>query len=136
MPLFFSFGMTTINRPLFRYLLLVFLLHQICQKLIGLQVPLLDQYLDTFLMAPLLLTGLLAEWRDLYQLGRDYVFSTFEVILISLFLCFVSEVLFPFFSDGFTADFFDVMAILSGSLFFFFFLNQPGTQVSAIRSFL
>lgn len=127
--------MATINRPLFRCLLLVFLLHQIGQKIIGIQVPLLDQYLDTFLMAPLLLTGLLAEWRDLYQLGKGYVFSVFEVTLISLFLCFVSEILFPFFSDGFTADFFDVIAILSGGLFFYFFLNRPSVkgQVSFVK---
>ena len=117
--------MKTISNPIFLFLAALFLLHQVAQKWWGWEVLWADHYLDTFLMAPLLLTGLLAEWRDLYQLGEQYVFSSLVVLVATLVLLFISELLFPYFSEAFTADPLDVLAITAGSVFFSIFLNRP-----------
>lgn len=120
--------METINKPIFWGLALLFLAHQLSQKGLGISLPFLDQYLDTFLLPPLLLTGLLAEWRDLYQLGERYVFSSLVLVLLTLVLLITSEVVFPSLSSQFTADPYDGLSIALGSLFFYLFLNKPLRQ--------
>ncbi len=117
--------METINKPIFWGLALLFLAHQLSQKVLGISFPFLDQYLDTFLLSPLLLTGLLAEWRDLYQLGERYTFPALVLVLLTVVLLITSEMVFPSLSSQFTADPYDGLSIALGSLFFYFFLNRP-----------
>lgn len=117
--------MKTLNNPLFWSLALLFVLHQLSQKLLGWSLTFLDHYLDTFLLAPLLLTGLLAEWRDLYQLGNQYIFPLPVVGLLCLVLLITSEIIFPALSQAFTPDKYDALSIVLGSSVFYLFMNRP-----------
>lgn len=121
----YSNDMKTINTPLFWALSALFLYHQFSQKVLGWSFPLFDHYLDTFLLAPLLLSGLLAEWRDLYRLGPSYIFPLHLVALMCLVLLVISELLFPALSRSFTADLYDGVSIFLGSCFFYLFMNRP-----------
>ncbi len=117
--------MKTLNNRLFWALALLFVFHQLSQKILGWSLTFLDHYLDTFLLAPLLLTGLLAEWRDLYQLGNRYTFPLPVVGLLCLVLLITSEVVFPALSTAFTPDLYDALSIVLGSCFFYLLMNRP-----------
>lgn len=94
----------------------LFLLHQVSQKGLGLSFPLADNYLDTLLCMPLLLTGYQAEQRWLW--GRTRL-SLWEVLGTTAVLSFAFEWGFPRMSPGFTADWFDVAAYFTGALAWF-----------------
>ncbi len=117
--------MKTLNNPFFWTLGSLFVFHQLSQKVLGLPLTFLDHYLDTFLLAPLLLTGLLAEWRDLYQLGDAYTFPLPVVGLLCLVLLISSEVVFPALSKAFTPDRYDALSIILGTCVFYIFMNRP-----------
>lgn len=117
--------MKTLNNPFFWALALLFVFHQFSQKILGWSLTFLDHYLDTFLLAPLLLTGLLAEWRDLYQLGNQYTFPLPVVGLLCLVLLITSELVFPALSQAFTPDKYDALSIILGSIVFHVFMNRP-----------
>ncbi len=96
--------------------LLLFLAHQFTQKVLGLSIPWADGYLDALLCMPILLGGFLLEQR--WLLGRQRL-SFLEVMATTALLSFVFEYLFPRFSSGFTADWWDVAAYFAGALAFY-----------------
>ncbi|MBK6619936.1 MAG: hypothetical protein IPH04_06420 [Saprospirales bacterium] len=91
----------------------LFLLHQISQKGLGMSIPLADNYLDTLLCMPLLLTGFQAEQARFWGKRR---FGPFEIFCITAFLSFVFEWVFPRLSPRFTADWLDVAAYFAGAM--------------------
>lgn len=96
--------------------LVLFAGHQLSQKALGWRVAWADNYLDNLLCMPILLAGLLLERH--WLLGRLRL-SLAEVLIASAVVSFVSEYLFPRFSDAFTADWWDVAAYFAGGLLFF-----------------
>ena len=98
------------------FLLLLFLSHQFTQKVLGLSIPWADNYLDPLLCMQILLSGFRLEQR--WLLGRQRL-TLFEVLAITSFLSFVFEYLFPRFSSGFTADWWDVAAYFAGAAAFY-----------------
>ena len=97
-------------------LLALFLAHQFAQKVLGLSIPWADNYLDTLLCMPILLSGFRLEQH--WLLGRQRL-TLFEVLAITSFLSFVFEYLFPRFSSSFTADWWDVWAYFAGAVAFY-----------------
>ena len=98
--------------------LLLFLAHQLAQKVLHLHVAWADDFLDPMLCMPILMGGFLYEQRR--WLGRQR-FSLFEILAITAFLSVVFECLFPIWSSGFTADWRDVVCYFAGALLFFLF---------------
>ena len=92
--------------------LLLFAGHQLLQT--GLHYPTgwVDDYLDPFCAAALGL-HLVAFERKLY-FGQKHLLWA-DVLVATGGLAIFSEVVFPYFSDNFTADAWDVVAILVGS---------------------
>ena len=101
---------------------ILFILHQISQKVWGLSIPLADHYLDNLLCMPLLLPGYAAEQRWLW--GRNKL-RFYEVILVTAVLSGVFEWVFPLISSGFTADNWDIVAYFTGTLIYFVFECNP-----------
>ena len=105
------------------FVIILFIGHQILQKVMGIAIPILDNQLDPFLCMPLLLS--------LWQLERHYLWklpirlSIAEIVSATLLLMFLFEYFFPLWHAGFTADYYDLIAYSLGSLFFFFFINPP-----------
>lgn len=120
--------MTLLKNPVFIICCLLFIAHQVFQLFFNWQQPLIDSFLDNLLAMPIILTLLLAERRYLFKWKDYYRLSLFEVVLATLFIAFISEVVFPAFSDDFTGDWRDVIFLFIGAIIFSFTIN-PKKQV-------
>ena len=116
--------MHTLRNPAFWAVFTLFLLHQAAEKIFAFRVPFLDSYADPFLGTPVLLTLLLWERRQLFKAGTSFTFSVLETAVAAGFLMLISEGLFPYLSDNFTADVWDLVAILLGTVYFYVFINR------------
>ena len=103
---------------------IIFLAHQITQRVLQLSIPFADNYLDNFLATPILLTLLLIERRAFFGYGENYILSVPEVCWVTVFIAVVGEVLFPQLSQDFTADWLDVPIYVLGSLLFYVTINK------------
>jgi putative effector of murein hydrolase LrgA (UPF0299 family) len=115
--------MAILKSPVFLICCALFVLHQFLQKVLGVAVPGIDPYLDSFLAMPILLTLLVAERRVLFKRGETYCLTVLEILITTLFVAVVAELLFPALSDRFTADWWDVLAYGLGSILFYFTIN-------------
>jgi hypothetical protein len=106
------------RRIFFIVSLLLFLAHQLAQKVWGVVIPWADAYLDPLLCMPLLLTGL--AWQQRWLSGRPRL-RLAEIVLATAMVAFFSEWLFPLWSASFTADPCDVAAYFAGAALFFLF---------------
>lgn len=116
--------MNTLKSPVFITCCLLFIGHQIFQKGFGFSLPVFDQYLDSFLAMPIILTLLLWERRVLFKKGSQHRLSILEVVVATLFIALVSEVLFPMLSAKFTSDWWDVIFYTLGSIIFLLTINN------------
>lgn len=116
--------MKILQSPVFILCSVLFVLHQLLQKGLGLHIPYLHAYLDNFLAMPIILTLLLAERRLLFRKGNGYILTALDVLLATLYVSLISELLFPLFSDRFTTDWLDPVLYGLGSLLFYFTINQ------------
>lgn len=96
---------------------LLFISHQIIQKCLGIDITIFNNYLDPLLCTPILLHLYALEKRILFK-NKEYRNSYGTVVIITLFVCVTSEVVFPYFSKKFTSDIWDVLFILIGSIFY------------------
>lgn len=114
------------NLFLNRYFVLALLLlaiHQFGQKVMGIQVFWADNWLDAFLLSPILGTVALWEKRTLFRKEPNFRFSILQTFSLALLFSIVSELVFPLLHRGFTADWFDVLAIFAGTIVFYFGIN-------------
>lgn len=121
--------MTRILRsPVFLISCLLFLVHQLLQKVLEIKLPAIDAYLDSFLLMPILLTFIVVERRWLFRSGSGYCLKLLDIVIATLFIAFVAELVFPALSPRFTADWWDVLAYALGSALFYFTINgYPAT---------
>lgn len=120
--------MALFRSPVFVVCCLLFVLHQLLQKAFKVSIPFVDQYLDNLLAMPIILTLLLAERQYLFKRGKQYRLPLLDVMLGTLFVAFVSEVLFPKLSDAFTGDWLDLVFYAIGSVIFYFTINRKSDQ--------
>ena len=99
----------------------VFLIHQFLQYGMKVHLPFVDSYLDPFCAGSLALYAVSTERWVFF--GQKYLSKT-DIIVTTVFLAIVSEILFPYFSDRFTSDWVDVIAILLGSIWYVTFSKQ------------
>ena len=106
---------------------ILFLAHQITQRVLELSIPFADNYLDNLLATPILLTLLLVERRILFRYGSDYTLTVQEVSMATVFIAVVGEVLFPALSREFIFDWLDVLFYSVGSFLFHITINRVGS---------
>jgi hypothetical protein len=112
-------------RPWFIGMLLLFSIHQVMQKVLGINILLLDSYLDPLLFMPILLHLMLWERRFLFGKGSCYILSWKRIICILVFVSVFCEFLFSYWSDSFTRDYWDIFCYAIGALLFGIYLNKP-----------
>lgn len=95
--------------------LALFVLHQLMQKVLGVHVAVMDNYLDPFCLGALGLYAIQLERRWLFGINR---LSKVDILLVTVFLILVSEVLFPYFSTRFIQDSRDAISISLGACWF------------------
>lgn len=120
--------MSTLKSPVFIICCLLFIGHQILQKGFGVSLPVFDQYLDSLLAMPIILTLLLWERRVLFKKGNNYRLSILEVVVATVFIALVSEVFFPMLSTKFTSDWWDLVFYTIGSIIFLLTINNRQAQ--------
>lgn len=98
---------------------IIFTAHQFLQKTGFVNISLIDNYLDPLLAMPLLLQLNVLEKRFLWK-KLNYRTPLATVILLTLFVIFLSEGLFPYLSKKFTHDYWDVLMFFLGASFFVF----------------
>ena len=114
--------MKLLFRPFFLICSSAFILHQIIEKLLDFHIPFLDNYLDSFLALPIILSLHLVERIFIFK-KPNYTFSILEIVVVSLALSIFFEEALPLLSEDFTKDYFDYLALGSGTLLFWKFGN-------------
>ncbi len=95
---------------------ILFVLHQIGQLLVKVSMPFFDNYLDPFCASVVVLHALSIERMVIF----DQKLTWLDILVALLVLSICSEVLFPYFSTRFTADYLDLIAIILGGVWFIF----------------
>lgn len=111
--------------PWFLGMLVLVLIHQIVQKVLNLNIPILDSFLDPLLFMPILLHLILWERRFLFGKGSRYVLSWRQIIVILIFVTVFCEYFFPRWNHDFTMDYWDILCYSVGALLFGTFFNIP-----------
>jgi len=120
--------MELFKSPVFIVCLLLFLLHQVFQKILDINIPFADRYLDALLAMPVILTLLLAEKRWLWKKDKSYRLTPLTIIIATLYIIVIVEVIFPWLSDQFTTDWVDVICYTAGSILFHLTINRRDEQ--------
>lgn len=103
-----------LNHSLFLSSLGLFLLHQVLQKMLLIRLSWADAYLDPLLAMPILLP--LLNWeRGMSNVKPFRLLSTLHCWLITAYVSFVSEWIFPLLSPRFTTDPLDVVLFFAGT---------------------
>lgn len=116
--------MKSLQSPVFIVCSILFVAHQVVQKIFEVPIPLADRYLDNFLATPILLTLLLVERRTLFGHGKNYRLTVTEVVIATVWIALVGELLFPYLSENFTSDAMDLLFYTLGSVLFYFTVNK------------
>ena len=97
---------------------IIFLVHQVVEKIFDIHFSIADYYLDPLLAMPILLGLVLAQKRYFLRLGNEHRLSLFEVSVISVVFAFLFEYVLSHWADGFYYDPLDLIGYLVGTLFF------------------
>lgn len=97
--------------PLYIAACILFILHQLLQRVWSVPLPWADQFLDPLLCMPILLGLLQWEQRLLYRRRL----RTGDYWLLTLVLALLFELVFPRLSSGFTADYRDALLYFAGT---------------------
>lgn len=116
---------TMLLQPWFMGALILTTTHQVLQKILGINMQLVDSFLDPLLFLPILLQLILLERRFVFGKGARYVLSWFQILTITVFVSIVCELLFPRWSPAFTPDCIDVICYMLGGVIFGVFFNSP-----------
>lgn len=122
--------MKALRSPLFITSSLLFVLHQLLQRGLGIHLPPLDAWLDNLVAMPIILTLLVVERRLLFRCPPSYRLSGAEVGVATLCISMVSELLFPLFSPRFTLDWLDFVFYTTGAALY---LVQQRSSTGATR---
>ena len=117
--------MLTLRSPLFLICLLLFIIHQLLQKEFNLHFFWLDNYLDSLLAMPIILTLWEAEKIFLFKKDSAFRLSMLEIAAATIYISLISEVVFPLFSTAFKGDWIDVIFYVGGSSLFYLY-NRIG----------
>lgn len=118
--------MKILQNPAWLCCFILFITHQVFQKILGWNLPIIDSFLDPLLCLPIFMGIMLIERRFFLKRRKNnnvYTFSNLEVIIIATTLSIIFEEGFPRWSDQFTKDYFDYIFYFVGALFFYLFIN-------------
>jgi hypothetical protein len=102
-----------VNNRLFTFCIFIFSLHFILERCFGFHHLFFDNYLDPFLMMPVVLTLYLWEKPLLQKSGISL--NPTEILLITLVVAVVAEFIFPKINSKCVCDFWDILGYSFGS---------------------
>lgn len=114
--------MNKFSQNIFIILCITFILNQLIE-LFGIKLFFFHSYLDDLLCFPIILSLILLIQRK-WRIKSDYFILPKSHIILSVFVfIIIFELILPRISIKYTADIFDVIAYVLGSIFFLKFLN-------------
>lgn len=113
--------MRVLKNPWWLAAVLVFALHQLLERVLHIDLGLLDSYLDPFLAAPVLLGFWLLERQLVFRQPR---LSWFETSVATVVLAVIFEEVFPVYEEGFRKDVVDYCFYGLGAVYFYFLINR------------
>lgn len=111
-----------LTTPVFLISTVLLITHQVLQKLLLINLPLIDAYLDDFLAMPFILSLFLAE--QLFWKRRTTNLTLFEIGLFTTVFAIFFEEIIPSYNTNYTKDSLDYVMYVLGSLFFQFTINN------------
>ena len=114
---------------------LLFLFHQYLQNETDINITFLNNYLDPFLLMPLLLYAVLWERRIVLK-NKNMVLSYTEIFGYFILMVLLGEVLFPLISKKFTADYWDILAYALGTLAYIIAKEISSFKKTKIKAFI
>lgn len=115
--------MLYIKSPWFYVPLIAFIFHQVFQLGFRAELPIIDDFLDPFLFLPIIL-GLYLQERRWVLMDNLYVLDKFSLYGLSLILCVLVEVVYPYLNDGYTFDIYDFPSYGAGAVYFQYTINR------------
>lgn len=104
--------------------IVIFIIHQLLQKILHIPIPLADQYLDPFLSVPILL-GAFTFGNQLLGIKIPInKLTALEIGCITLAFAILFEEGFPFLSDEFHRDVMDYPMYFFGAIGFYLWMNE------------
>ncbi|MDX5348585.1 MAG: hypothetical protein LPJ89_02455 [Hymenobacteraceae bacterium] len=104
--------------------------YYVCSRL-GLQHPVLTNYLNDVLCMPLVLSAALLYQRIITYRNAAYVFTGYHVIVAVVYYAVAFELVLPQFMPRYTADFYDVVAYAAGGWLYYRFINKAAVAPAA-----
>lgn len=110
--------MKTLLNFSFLFPLFLFIVHQLTQKVLGLEFSFLDSYLDPFCLTALFFPLLKLERKILF--GQNKL-NLLEILFIFMVLVIIFEGILPLYFKPFVYDFWDIVAMALGVVWFMIF---------------
>ena len=114
---------------------LLFLFHQYLHNETDINITFLNNYLDPFVLMPLLLYAVLWERRIVLK-NKNMVLSYTDIFGYFVLMVILGEVLFPFASEKFTADYWDILAYALGTLAYIIAKEISSFKKTKIKAFI
>lgn len=112
------------GRKLWMVSIIIFLIHQLLQKILLIPIPIADQYLDPFLSIPILL-GAFTFGNQLMGIKIPIQqLKAWEIGIITLALAILFEEGFPSWSADFHKDLMDYPMYFAGAMVFSLWMND------------
>lgn len=120
-----KFGFCHFRNAWFLLALCLFLIHLIFERILNWRIAFWDNYGDPLIFMPIFLHFILWEDRFVRKKGSEYILSWKKCLLWWVIISILVEYFFPKWNEGFTADYFDVLAYGVGTIFYMLFMNRP-----------
>lgn len=114
---------------------LLFLFHQYLQNETDINIRFLNNYLDPFVLMPLLLYAVLWERRIVFS-DNNLVLNYTDILGYFILVVLLGEVLFPLISEEFTADYWDILAYALGTLVYIIAMEISSSKKTKLKHVL
>lgn len=111
------------SKRLWIFAVTVALSHQFFQYVLGIQISIIDAYLDPLLFFPVVMGGML--WERKWWYKPDFTFSKILCLFYFVVISILVEVGFPLLNNRFVYDPMDFVLYAIGMLFFVLKMNKP-----------
>lgn len=115
--------MRVVKNPYFVIACLIFWMNQLLEKVFGIFVPWVHEYLDDLLAMPVVLGITLQVFQWIHPKKEKFRFSKIQVAVGWIYFSFLFEFLLPKYSERYTADVWDVFAYGIGAVAFYVLIN-------------
>jgi hypothetical protein len=116
--------MSVFKNPFFIVSCILFWANQYLEKVEGIFIPYIHEYLDDLLAMPVVLGLTLQIFRWFHSQGNAFVFTIPQIAIAVIYFSLIFEVILPMRSDVYTRDWWDILFYTIGAVGFHFLINM------------